>query len=57
MKDGRAPRAREIDIVGKRSSFELHHVNPIALGGEVYNISNISVVTPKSHIGIHGTKQ
>jgi hypothetical protein len=57
MRDNRAPRAREVDIVGKRSSFELHHVNPIALGGEVYEISNVSVVTPKSHIGIHGAKQ
>jgi hypothetical protein len=48
-----APRARFADTVGKRRSFELHHEVPIAEGGEVYNVDNINVTTPKRHIDIH----
>lgn len=50
---GLAPRARFADTVGKRRSFELHHEVPIAEGGEVYNVDNINVTTPKRHIDIH----
>ena len=53
MKDGKAPRARFKDTVGGRRSFELHHVNEIQHGGDVYNVDNIRVNTPKNHINIH----
>ncbi|MGD8171110.1 T6SS effector antibacterial DNase [Vibrio sp. TRT 21S02] len=53
MKDGKAPRARFKDTVGGRRSFELHHLNEIQHGGDVYNVDNIRVNTPKNHINIH----
>lgn len=48
-----APRARFVDTVGGRRSFEIHHNKPISEGGAVYNTDNLSVVTPKRHIEIH----
>ena len=53
MKDGKAPRARFKDTVGGRRSFELHHMEEIQYGGEVYNIDNLRVNTPRNHIDIH----
>lgn len=51
--NGRAPRAKFADTVGKRRSFEIHHLTPISQGGEVYNVDNMGVMTPKHHIGTH----
>jgi len=42
--------------VGKRSTFEIHHVQEIAKGGDVYNIENMMVLTPKRHMDIHKGK-
>ncbi|MEY1271724.1 colicin-like bacteriocin tRNase domain-containing protein [Proteus mirabilis] len=56
MRNGLAPRARYKDSVGGRRSFELHHDKPISQGGEVYDIGNIRVATPKRHIDIHKGK-
>ncbi|MEQ4986187.1 colicin-like bacteriocin tRNase domain-containing protein [Proteus sp. fly-1089] len=56
MRNGLAPRARYKDSVGGRRSFELHHDKPISQGGEVYDIDNIRVATPKRHIEIHKGK-
>ncbi len=53
MKDGKAPRARFKDTVGGRRSFELHHLKEIQHGGDVYNVDNMRVNTPKNHINIH----
>jgi len=53
MKNGRALRSRFIDTVGKRRSFEIHHIKPISQGGEVYNVDNMGITTPKRHIDIH----
>jgi hypothetical protein len=53
MKDGKAPRARFKDTVGGRRSFELHHLKEIQHGGDVYDVDNIRVNTPKNHINIH----
>ncbi|EKO3838849.1 S-type Pyocin domain-containing protein [Vibrio owensii] len=53
MKDGKAPRARFNDTVGGRRSFELHHLKEIQHGGDVYNVDNLRVNTPKNHINIH----
>jgi len=53
MLEGMAPRARAVDTVGKRRSFELHHGIPISEGGEVYNVDNLSAMTPKHHIDTH----
>lgn len=53
MKNGRAPFPRKIDRLGGQVKFELHHVNQISKGGEVYGIDNIRIVTPKRHSEIH----
>ncbi|WP_372560672.1 HNH endonuclease signature motif containing protein [Yersinia sp. 1652 StPb PI] len=56
MKHERSPRARFVDTVGKRRSFEIHHVKHIRDGGDVYNVDNLHVITPKRHIEIHSKK-
>jgi len=53
MREGNAPKARQRDIVGKRASFELHHVEWVSKGGEVYDVDNLRVNTPKNHIDNH----
>lgn len=60
MKSGKAPKVRKADKANarpgakrRRDSFELHHVDEIQDGGDVYNVDNIKVVTPKRHIEIH----
>jgi hypothetical protein len=53
MQQGYAPKARYRDRAGKRGSFELHHLGEVAQGGNVYDVDNLSVVTPKRHIDIH----
>ncbi|WP_338584777.1 S-type pyocin domain-containing protein [Pseudomonas sp. MAG733B] len=53
MKHGRAPFSRKNDRVGGQVKFEMHHVNHISKGGEVYDIDNIRVVTPKRHSELH----
>ncbi len=56
MRNGLSPRARYKDSVGGRRSFELYHDKQISQGGEVYDIDNIRVATPKRHIDIHKGK-
>nr|WP_288410501.1 hypothetical protein [uncultured Herbaspirillum sp.] len=34
-------------------SFNIHHANPIELGGAVYDLSNLQIVSPKVHFDIH----
>ena len=53
MRDGLSPIPQQTEHVGKRISFELHHLHEIGKGGEVYNIDNIRVLTPRQHIKQH----
>jgi hypothetical protein len=53
MQNGYAPNARERDVVGKRNTFELHHVERIADGGAIYDVDNLRANTPKNHINLH----
>ncbi|WP_192559238.1 S-type pyocin domain-containing protein [Pseudomonas allokribbensis] len=53
MKNGRAPFVRKIDRVGGQVKFELHHSVYISRGGEVMDVDNVRVVTPKQHDAIH----
>jgi hypothetical protein len=53
MRNGKAPRARLIDAAGKRISHEIHHVELISEGGEVYNVDNLRIHTPKNHVETH----
>lgn len=53
MRAGRAPRTLYEDSVGMRLAYDLHHVEPISEGGEVYDVDNLRVNTPKNHIEVH----
>ncbi|CAB5670586.1 Pyocin-S2 [Delftia tsuruhatensis] len=53
MRRGVAPIAVRTEHAGKRTSFELHHIELIKDGGAVYDIENIRAVTPRRHIDIH----
>lgn len=53
IKSGYAPTARDRDTVGKRSTFELHHVERITDGGAVYDVDNLRANTPRNHIANH----
>lgn len=53
MKNGRAPFARKNDRLGGQVKFELHHVNRVSRGGEIYDIDNIRAITPKRHSELH----
>lgn len=53
MKNGRAPFSRKDDRAGGKVKFELHHVNRVSRGGEIYDIENIRIVTPKRHSELH----
>jgi hypothetical protein len=53
MRSGKAPRTRLVDAAGKRISHEIHHVELISQGGEVYNVDNLRVHTPKNHVEVH----
>ncbi len=50
MAQGRAPFAPVTEHVGQRRVFELHHVKALYRGGQVYDIDNIQVMTPRAHI-------
>jgi len=56
MNAGNAPFApseylADSGALGER--FNLHHINPIANGGPVYDLSNLHIVSPKVHYSIH----
>lgn len=49
MEVGNAPIADASQHLLKRMSYELHHVTPINRGGDVYDLSNLMVTTPRFH--------
>lgn len=53
MRKGKAPVTPKSEQRGKRQSFELHHIHPIAKGGAVYDLDNLVILTPKSHVEAH----
>lgn len=53
MKNGRAPFTRKSDRLGGQVKFELHHVKHVSNDGEIFDIDNIRIVTPKRHSEIH----
>ena len=53
---GNAPTVRFRDSVGKRVTYEIHHVELIKDGGAVYDADNLRVNTPRNHIDLHKKK-
>lgn len=53
---GYSPTVSAQDSAGKRVKMELHHKQQISKGGDVYNVDNLNVLTPKRHIEIHKGK-
>ncbi|WP_213940115.1 S-type pyocin domain-containing protein [Pseudomonas sp. dw_612] len=51
--NGRAPFAQRAEHNGENARYEIHHVIPIRNGGAVYDVDNLSIVTPKRHVEIH----
>jgi RHS repeat-associated protein len=49
MKKGYAPTAPLTQQVGGRAAYELHHITPIQNGGDVYDLDNLIVCTPRYH--------
>ncbi|HAT4365398.1 TPA: SH3 domain-containing protein [Clostridium perfringens] len=49
MSKGNAPIAVEEQWLGSRSRYELHHKKPIWDGGDVYNLDNLVIVSPRYH--------
>ncbi|SDG78253.1 S-type Pyocin [Pseudomonas thivervalensis] len=58
MRNGAAPFTIPDGHVGERNKFEIHHIQWISKGGAVYDLDNLSIMTPKEHIELHkkGTK-
>lgn len=58
MRHGHAAFAPSFEHAGRNATYELHHKIPVSQSGEVYNLDNIFLTTPKHHIRIHnGTKK
>ncbi|PUA41254.1 hypothetical protein C5U62_32945 [Pseudomonas protegens] len=53
IKNGKSPFVSELDRIGGRQRFELHHIQRIKDNGAAYDVDNIRVTTPKRHIEIH----
>lgn len=57
IRNGNSPFTRGADCVGRRERYEIHHIKPISQGGDVYNVDNMGITTPKRHIEIHSIRQ
>ncbi|HWH85162.1 MAG TPA: S-type pyocin domain-containing protein [Pseudomonas sp.] len=53
MSKGRSAFVRAGDRVGKRVKLELHHVSSLSDGGQLYDIDNLRLLTPKQHLEVH----
>jgi filamentous hemagglutinin len=51
MQAGRAPFAPPSEQVGGRIKYEIDHMTEIQYGGNVYDMNNLIIRTPVSHIG------
>ena len=52
MEAGRAPFVHKTQAVRGRKRHELHHIRPTSRGDGAYDLSNIVVVTPRTHLEI-----
>ncbi|AUM71714.1 S-type pyocin domain-containing protein [Pseudomonas fluorescens] len=53
MKNGYGAFVKKTERVGARIKYELHHKQYISLGGDVYHLENIRLMTPRQHIQTH----
>lgn len=53
MSMGNAPYPIPDEQAGGRQTYEIHHIDEIQHGGEVMNVDNLRINTPKNHIKIH----
>lgn len=51
--NGKAPFAQRSEHNGENARYEIHHIENIQNGGAVYDVDNLTVVTPKRHVDIH----
>ena len=49
MSNGYAPKVAKSQQYGKLGSYVIHHKIPIHAGGDVYNLDNMVIVTPRMH--------
>ena len=49
MELGKAPFTPNSETYGKQKTYMLHHKQPINKGGDVYNLDNIQIVSPRMH--------
>ena len=52
MAKGKAPLAQESQRVGGKTRYEIHHNTPIKANGGVYDLNNMTIVTPRYHMEI-----
>ncbi|WAB97165.1 S-type pyocin domain-containing protein [Pseudomonas putida] len=57
MRRGLAPPVRKNERVGQRWKFEIHHIKRIVDGGAVYDVENMTILSPKFHIEAHVEKK
>lgn len=50
IQNGLAPRVPEAGYAGKRTRWELDHIEPLWADGNLYGSENIQIMTPRAHI-------
>ncbi|MHC8332490.1 HNH endonuclease signature motif containing protein [Pseudomonas sp. LB3P25] len=53
LPSGKAPFAQSPEHNGENALYEIHHIENIQHGGAVYDVENLTIVTPKRHVEIH----
>ncbi|MEL7159234.1 MAG: DUF4157 domain-containing protein, partial [Bacteroidota bacterium] len=53
MRKGKAPGAIPAQQHKGQKVYEIHHITPVEHGGDVYNLDNLSIVSPRFHHDIH----
>jgi len=53
----RSPFVRMSGQVGGRRRLEIHHIELVSEGGQVYDVDNMLIMTPRLHISIHSSNK
>ncbi|QBF28387.1 hypothetical protein EXN22_22815 [Pseudomonas tructae] len=57
MQKGYPPRAPFSETVKNRRSYEMRHIMPTREGGEMNDMDNLRILTPKQCISLYGDLQ